>query len=83
LPPAQNVDTCCIGSGPDNTVRTWMSGWARRNASTSRSLVCASSGLALKKNVSASSALHPADHRPSDAPPSTPAPRNNVRRGNR
>src|ERR1700756_4053512 len=80
LPPAQNVDICCIGSFPDNNVRTLMPGCLFSNSATTRILAAASAGLAEKKKVSAlSSPAQPAVHSAIEAP-SVPAPRSSVRR---
>src|SRR5271156_3405953 len=84
LPPAQNVDSCCITPGPDNTGRTLMSGWRRRNSSTTRIRAAASSGLAAKKKVNASSSseAQPPAHGASDAAVSAAALRSRLRRPN-
>src|SRR6202008_388680 len=83
LPPAQNVDSCCITPGADNTARTLMSGWRRWNSSTMRILRSRSSGLAAKKKVNASSSgAQPEAQGASDAAVSAPAPRSRLRRPN-
>src|SRR5271157_5353497 len=74
---------CCNGLLPDNSIRTLMSGCLRWKASTTRRRASASSGLAAKKNVSASSSeLHPVVHADTAAAPSAPAPTKSVRRSN-